>query len=79
LQDALTPIKALVPDLLKDFVDIDGTLEDIIENAISSVVDASLIPAATTSLADLDSLLSLTPADLTVPNFAETLKSGISA
>jgi hypothetical protein len=79
IQDALTPIKALVPDLLKDFVDIDGTLEDIIENAISSVVDASLIPAATTSLADLDSLLSLTPADLTVPNFAETLKSGISA
>ncbi len=77
-QDALSPIKSLIPDAIKDFVDIDGAVEDIISSIVDSIVDASFLPTARDQLSGLDGLTSLVPgaAAAAIPNFEETLVTG---
>jgi hypothetical protein len=54
LQAPLSPIKSLVPEDLAPLMDVDGMVEDVMNDTLSSAVDPTILPATARALAPLD-------------------------
>jgi hypothetical protein len=74
-QDALTPLKEAIPEALSAFLDVDGLVEEVLEDAVTAALNTFVIPGVATAFSALHSLAAAAHA---VPDFTSTLAGKIT-